>query len=72
MALAEIRSKAMVLVLFIYCLLLLPLDFGDLCLVLLGLFISVYASSFAIILMGKRELVALLNCLPDVLTISVL
>ena len=37
-----------------------------LCLVLILLFSSLCPSSVAIILMGKRELVAYLNCHPDV------
>ena len=48
-------SKTVVQLLLIHCLLLLVL-----CLVLVLLFYTLYPSSFAIILMGKRELVALL------------
>ena len=65
-SLADIGSKAMALLLLIYCLLLLPLFVGVLCLVLDFLFSTLCPSSFAFILMGKRELVALL-CLPGVL-----
>ena len=49
-----------VLLLLIYCILLPPLFVGVLCLVLVMLFSTLCPSSFAIILMGKRELVALL------------
>ena len=46
-------------------LLLLPLFLGVLCLVLVLLFNTLCLSSFAIILMRKRELIVLLyNCLP--------
>ena len=60
MAQAAVRSKAVVLLLLIYCLMLLPLFVGVLCLVLVFLFSTLCTSSFAIVLMGKRELVALL------------
>ena len=46
--------------LLINCLMLLPLFVGTLCLVLVMLFNTLCPSSFAIILIGKRELVALL------------
>ena len=49
-----------------FCLLLLQLSVGVLCLVLVLLFCTLCPSSFAIILLGKRELVALLNCLVTV------
>ena len=52
-------TKAVVLLLLIHCLLLLPLFVVVLCLVLVLLFSTLSPSSFAIILMGKRELVAL-------------
>ena len=55
-----VRSKAVVLLLLIYCLLLLPLFVGVLCLVLVLLFRTLCHSSVAIILVEKRELVALL------------
>ena len=58
---AAVRSKAMVLLLLIYCLLLLLLFVWVACLVLVLLFITLCPSGFAIILMGKRELVALLK-----------
>ena len=48
------------MLLFIYCLLLLPLFVSVLCFVLVLLFSTLCPSSFAIILMWKRELVALL------------
>ena len=55
-----VRSKAMVLLLLIYCLLLLLLycEFCVLSLICYSVFCVLF--SFAIILMGKRELVALL------------
>ena len=71
-AYAAVRSKATVLLLLIYCLLSLPLFDGVLCLVHIFLFSNLCPSSFAIIFMGKRELVACLNWLPDVLWQSVL
>ena len=55
------------MVLLICCLLLLQLFVVVLCLVLVSLFITLCPSSFAIILMGKRGLVALLYCLSDIL-----
>ena len=60
MAWAAVRSKAVVLLLLTFCLLLLPLweSVIVLCFVV-SYFVS--HSSIAIILMGKRELVALLN-----------
>ena len=51
---AAVRSKAVVLC----CLLLLPLFVGVLCLVFVLLFSIVCLSSIAIILMGKRKLIA--------------
>ena len=48
------------MLLLIYCLLLPPLFVEVLCLVLILLFCVLSPSSFAISLMGKRELVALL------------
>ena len=48
------------MLLLIHCLLLLPMYVGVLCLVLVLLFSTLYQSSYEIILMGKRELVALL------------
>ena len=51
-----VHSKVMNLLLLNYCLLLLPLFVGVLCLVLALLFSTLCPSSFAIILMGKREL----------------
>ena len=63
----------MVLLLLIHCLLFLPLFAGTLCLVFVLLFATLCPSSFAISLMGERELVALFfNCLPDGLLFSVL
>ena len=69
---ATVRSKAVVLLLLTFCLFLLPLWESVIVYVLLSMFcfalICVH-SSFAIILTGKRELVALLCfvCLPGVL-----
>ena len=60
MAKAAVRFTAVVLLLLIYCLLLLPLFVGALCLVRVLLFNTLCHSSFATILMGKRELVVLL------------
>ena len=54
------RSKAVVLLLLIYCLLFLPLFVGVLCLVLVLLYIYLCPSSFAIVLMGK--MVFLMSC----------
>ena len=62
MALAAVRSKAVVLLLLICCRLLLPL--WDSVIVLFCCALLCVLSSYAIILMGKRELVALL-CLPS-------
>ena len=50
-----------------YCLLLLPLFVGILYLVLDLIFSTLCLSSFAIILLGKREVIALLYCHPDAL-----
>ena len=55
---------------WVHCLLLLPLFVGVVCLGLVLLF-STLCSSFAISLMGKRKLVALLS-FRCVLTVSVL
>ena len=59
-----------VLLLLIYCLLLLPLFVGVLCLVLVLSFGTSCPSSFAIILMGKRELVALLKYCDSQYTVA--
>ena len=59
MALVAERSKAAVLLMVMHCLLVLPLFDGVLCLVLV-LFFSILSPSFAVILMGKRKLSALL------------
>ena len=56
-----IREYILILFLLILCLLLLPLFVGVLCFVLVLLFTSLCPSSFAIILMGKKELIALLK-----------
>ena len=60
MAYAAVRSKAVVLLLLSFCLLLLPLleSVTVLCFVHTLLYVH---SSIAIILVGKRRLVALLN-----------
>ena len=56
-----VHFKVVVLLLLLnHCLLLLPLFVGDLCLVLVLLFSNLCPSSFAIILMGKCELVVFL------------
>ena len=60
MACAAVRSMALILLLLIRCLLLLPLFVEVVCLVVVLLFSTLCPSSFAIILIGKRELVALL------------
>ena len=62
MAAAAFRSKAVVMWLFIRCLLLLPLFVGFLCMVidLLCSTLCYVLSEFAIISLGKKELVALL------------
>ena len=59
---AAVHSKVVVLLLLIYCLFLHPIVcVGSLfCLALVLLFSTLCPSSFAVILMGKRELVALL------------
>ena len=57
---AAVRSKAVVLVLLTFCLLLLPLWESVIVLLFCCMLLYVH-SSIAIILMGKRELVALLN-----------
>ena len=59
-AYAAVRSKAVVLLMLIPCSLLLPLYLGGFSLVLVLLFTSLLSSIFAIILMAKRELIALL------------
>ena len=60
-ALAVVRSQAVVMLLLIYCLLSLQLFVGVQCLVLLLLFSTLCPFSFATILMGEdRELVAIL------------
>ena len=71
MILAAVPSKAVILLLFIQCLLLLPLFVGVISVSSLLCFaVFCVLSSFAIISMGKRELVALLllrfECLVDV------
>ena len=60
-AYAAVRSKAVVLLMLIPCSLLLPLYLGVLSLVLVLLFSSLLSSIIAIILMAKRELIALLK-----------
>ena len=54
------RSKAVVLLLLIYCLMFFPLFVGVLCLYLFCYALIYVHSSFAITLMRKRKLVALL------------
>ena len=58
MAKAAVRSKAVVLLLFIRCLACFLLVVGALCLSLFGCALLCVLSSFAIILKRKRELVA--------------
>ena len=60
MASASVRSNAVVLLLLIYCLMYFPLAVEALCLSLFCCALLCVLSSFAIILKGKRELVALL------------
>ena len=57
MALAAVRSKAVVLLLFIHCLLLLPQQFSVRSLYCFA--VPCVLSSFTIISLGKRELVDL-------------
>ena len=52
---AAVHSKAMILLLLVHYLLLLPLFVGVLCLVLVLLYSTLGPSSFAIIMMPKRE-----------------
>ena len=59
MAWAAVRSRAVVLLLLTFCLLLLPL--WESVIVNALLYLLYVHSSIAIILMGKRELIALLN-----------
>ena len=60
MAQAAVRSKAVVLLLLIYCLMYFPLFEDVLCLSLFSYALICVHSSFAIILKRKRKLVALL------------
>ena len=60
MACAAVRSKAVVLLLLIYCLMCFPLVVGVLCLSLFCCALLWVFSSFAIILKRKRELAAML------------
>ena len=57
---AAVRSKAVVLLLFICCLVCFPLAVGVLCFSLFCCALLCVLSSFAIVLKRKRELVALL------------
>ena len=59
LALAAVCSKVEVLLLLIHCLLLIPLFVRVLCLVFVLLFRTLSPCCVAIILTGKRELVAL-------------
>ena len=65
MALAAVRSKAVVLLLLAFCFIFIPIVGARNCSMLCCTLLYVH-SSFAIILMGKRELVAGLVCLPCV------
>ena len=58
-ALAVVRSKVVVLMLFMYCCMYFTLFVGVLCLPLFWYALLCVLSSFAIILKRKRELVAL-------------
>ena len=60
MAWAAVRSKAVVLLLLIYCLMYFPLFVGVLCLYLFCYALLCVLSHFAIILKRKRKVVALL------------
>ena len=60
MANSAVRSKAMVLVLLIYCLMYFPLFVGVLCLSLFCYELLCVHSSFAIILKRKKKLAALI------------
>ena len=66
---AAVRSKAVVLLLLIYCLMYFPLFVGVLCLPLLCYALLCVHSSFTITLKRKRTLVALLllyyRCIND-------
>ena len=62
-----VRSKAVVMPLFIQCLLLLPLFVGIKSLFCFA--VRCVLSSFAIIPLGKRELVALLFCVLNVMSL---
>ena len=57
---AAVRSKAVALLLLIYCLMYFPLSVGGLCLSLFCYALLCVFSSFVIILKRKRELVILL------------
>ena len=59
-AYAAVRSKVVVLLLLIYCLLLLPLFVEILCFVLVLLFSTLCPSSFALILVGCFALTVIL------------
>ena len=63
MTLAAVHSKAVVLLLLIYCLMYLPLFVGALCWSLLWYALLYVLSSLAIILTRKKKLVALFYCL---------
>ena len=69
MALAAVRSRAVVLLLLACCLLLLPL--WEYVIALCFCMILYVRSNFAIILMGKRELVAMLSLSSWCLVIGV-
>ena len=59
-ALVAVRSKVVVLLLLIYCLMYFPLFVGVLCLSMFCYSLLCVRSSFAIILKRKKKLVALL------------
>ena len=72
-AYAAVRSKAVILVLLINCLMYFPLFVGVLCLSLICYTLLCVLSIFAIILKRKRELVALLLlCNRCLVTVNVL
>ena len=65
MAWAAVPSKAVVLLLLTFCFIVTPIVGVCNCSMFCCTLLYVH-SSFVNILMGKRELVALLNCLPGV------
>ena len=64
---AVVRSKAVIILLLMYCLLLLPLFVEFICFILYTCFVIQCFVSVYFILMGKRRLIACFYCLSDVL-----